>query len=351
MKTLRLQCWMAFLVMGLGMAGCDSEEGTASEPVGEESSGEESSGEEGSGEEGSGEEGSGEESSGEEGSGEEGSGEEGSGEEGSGEEGSGEENPCDGLECGAFCTPECPEGEEDCLAEPVAYACNAEGECVVGEDLGCPDVPEECLPEDCGDQPDVAACPDGSAPDLTCSASADGSCAWEVGACESMDLCEDFLPPCSEDSECPESMFCSFEGCNPSNASCDPETGDIEETEDCGGGKCVPVEDLCADLIPPCNSNADCPGDLVCEMAGCAPEILSCDPATGEITYGEGCGGGQCVPGCEPGSPVPAGDGCNSCTCQENGVPSEADQCTQKECGTTCFSSEDCGPDGFCDFP
>ncbi len=64
-------------------------------------------------------------------------------------------------------------------------------------------------------------------------------CKPGLPTCDEKDLCADFIPPCSTDEECPGDMVCSFAGCNPSSAFCDPETGDIIATADCGGGMCV----------------------------------------------------------------------------------------------------------------
>ena len=60
------------------------------------------------------------------------------------------------------------------------------------------------------------------------------------------DLCAGFIPPCNGNKDCPIGLVCSFEGCNPSSAFCDPETGDIIATADCGGGVCTKGE-----LLPP----------------------------------------------------------------------------------------------------
>ena len=195
-------------------------------------------------------------------------------------------------------------------------------------------------------------------------------------------------------------MVCSFEGCNSSGVFCDESTGEIISTPDCGGGVCkepydpcagkecgefcVPCDpagpedcamegmacnsdgkcmenvdpvqecgiDLCADFIPPCSDNADCPGSMMCSFNGCNPSSASCDPETGDVMQTEDCGGGLCVDSCVPGSNVPAGDGCNTCECPESGILAEAIACTKKGCTEKqCQSNANCGPNEFCDFP
>ena len=227
----------------------------------------------------------------------------------------------------------------------------------------------------------------------------DGSCGDEKPQCEE-DLCADFIPPCEENADCPGNMVCSFEGCNSSAAFCDPATGNIGSTPDCGGGVCVepydpcagkscgdmcfpcdpngsedcamegmacnsdgqcvelgnPEEEcginLCENFIPPCSQNADCPGSMKCSSAGCNPSSAFCDPETGNVTQTEDCGGGVCVESCIPGSNVPAGDGCNTCTCPESGILADANMCTEAGCpDTACQSSAECAADEFCDFP
>lgn len=214
-------------------------------------------------------------------------------------------DPCAGAECGTACAP-CDFEDPECVAIEVEMFCNQEGACETAEPL--------CGPVE--------------------------------------DLCVDFIPPCVDDNGCPGDMFCSFEGCNTSTASCDPATGDIISTPDCSGGVCTPKEqDLCADFIPPCNDSDECPGGMVCSFEGCNPSDAFCDPETGAIGSTDDCGGGQCIPGCEPGSSFPAADGCNTCICPESGVIAEA-ACTEMACiPNECKSSSECGLNEFCDFP
>lgn len=104
-------------------------------------------------------------------------------------------------------------------------------------------------------------------------------------------LCGDFVPPGCVQSGCPENKMCDTqEGCNPSGCDCDPQTGEVICTPDCGGGTCV-----CA--------KPDC--DLVCEF--------------GFETDEDGCGICQCkqAPDCACDSDddcIKASPGCCSCS-------------------------------------
>ena len=56
-------------------------------------------------------------------------------------------------------------------------------------------------------------------------------------------------------------------------------------------------EDLCADFTPPGCVQSGCPQGQVCDTTvGCVPSICACDPATGGIICTADCGGGTCVP-------------------------------------------------------
>lgn len=46
-----------------------------------------------------------------------------------------------------------------------------------------PAIPEGCGPTACGQSPDVARCPDDSAPAMRCEPQSDGACGWTVEAC------------------------------------------------------------------------------------------------------------------------------------------------------------------------
>ena len=60
-------------------------------------------------------------------------------------------------------------------------------------------------------------------------------------ACASADKCAGFEQPGCVEKGCPDGQKCDTNvGCVPSGCGCDPETGDIMCTADCGGGTCVP---------------------------------------------------------------------------------------------------------------
>ncbi|HIN85620.1 MAG TPA: hypothetical protein EYN06_03985, partial [Myxococcales bacterium] len=81
-------------------------------------------------------------------------------------------------------------------------------------------------------------------------------------ACISKDKCADFVAPGCVQSGCPEGQTCDTNAgdCVPSTCSCDPETGEVICTADCGGGVCVTSQqpsDCCA---PPNN----CGPGMIC---------------------------------------------------------------------------------------
>lgn len=51
--------------------------------------------------------------------------------------------------------------------------------------------------------------------------------------------CANFVPPCRTDAQCPAGKRCDRTGCNPSSCGCDPKTGRVICTADCSGGRCV----------------------------------------------------------------------------------------------------------------
>lgn len=111
------------------------------------------------------------------------------------------------------------------------------------------------------------------------------------------DLCEGFTPPGCVQTGCPDGQQCDTTvGCVPSFCSCDPLTGQIICTEDCGGGVCVPDNPPCCDPdlmpgtngIPICFEGASCCADgrWRCNNPNGTP---SCN-APGEVCR-EICGG------------------------------------------------------------
>lgn len=103
----------------------------------------------------------------------------------------------------------------------------------------------------------------------------------------------------------------------------------------------------------------------------CDPETGECLPTTGVAaqdcaTEGLICKDGACVApeddACIPGESFDAGDGCNTCSCPESGLKSDAicteiacpeDPCAGKACGancSTCVEGEACpAVDEYCD--
>lgn len=88
-------------------------------------------------------------------------------------------------------------------------------------------------------------------------------------------LCDDFVPPGCIDKGCPDDQVCNTEiECVPSACGCDPATGDVICTADCGGGTCVPAcEPLVCDLECKHGFKKDENG---CEICECAEEPLGC---------------------------------------------------------------------------
>ncbi len=181
-----------------------------------------------------------------------------------------------------------------------------------------------------------------------------------------VDLCADFTPPGCVHSGCAEGQVCDRTvGCLPSLCECEPTTGNIVCTEDCGGGTCVaapptsccdpaeepgtgdnPIcfegatccsdgiwlcnlgdgtpscnvlgsvceEDLCADFVQPGCVQSGCAEGQVCDTTvGCVPSLCECDPATGNVVCTDDCSGGTCVPAptpicCDPANEPGAGD-------------------------------------------
>lgn len=108
--------------------------------------------------------------------------------------------------------------------------------------LGGPEQPD-CIPNPqptpivCGDSIDCEGLPhelcDG---EWTCKG---GGCVW---LCDDVNLCKDFVQPGCTDSGCDPGFVCDTSvGCVPSVCSCDPATGQVICTADCGGGTCVPL--------------------------------------------------------------------------------------------------------------
>jgi len=218
---------------------------------------------------------------------------------------------------------------------------------------GCPD---QCVPKgtcqtvcDCYDsgatfpKPCNASC-EGCGPYWTCSKT--GTCAPACGPIpDEVQLCSDEVCPpilCEDGAEpmdlsgngCPET-------CVPSGSMCTP--GDSQPADD-GCNTCICMNDgqwACTKMLcPSCPPPAPPTGD------GCAQVIAYAKhPVTGECCqYGNPCvtpkgwdvflsmDACENAGGCMAGEEKPAGDGCNTCTCDANGKWA----CTDMACGAQC---------------
>lgn len=218
-------------------------------------------------------------------------------------------NDCDGKACGDTCSPCDPEGgpeSDPCPDTAVEWYCDASGACV-DHNVTC----EEDL---CAD----VTCPDSVAP-----------------VCDGDELTEAYAPVCEPTTgECvapsesaPAVISCEF-GC--ADGACLPDPGaayDPCEAKACGESctTCDPADTDCMETAEEkrCNHDGECEGSFDAELCAYEP--------------------------CEPGQTFDASDGCNTCTCPEQGYTLET-QCTEKACSATCKSSAECEPSAFCDF-
>ncbi|MFT5433849.1 MAG: hypothetical protein ACI9OJ_004557 [Myxococcota bacterium] len=121
---------------------------------------------------------------------------------------------------------------------------------------------------------------------------------------------------------------------------------------------CDPDVDGCAAVEEYCQPDRSCKSDQpVCEGPctdkACGDSCTTCDPFKRYCTDAGDCVEDvpTCAETCEPGTSFPAEDGCNNCTCPENGKPDEA-ICTQIACVATCNTHNDCSqPDDTCFTP
>ena len=206
-----------------------------------------------------------------------------------------------------------------CDGETGAWMCTKDcggGTCVPEEDPVdlCADF-DAPNPQACTE----GSCPEGSTCDLTtgCQASSchcvvlDGEPHWNCtkdcvpGVCipdEPVDLCADFEQPGCVASGCDDGFVCdTTEGCVPSACGCDPETGAVMCTADCGGGTCVPEEepgDLCDEFHEPnpqACTEGSCPEGSTCDLTtGCQASSCHCVVLDGEPHW-------NCTKDCVPG--------------------------------------------------
>jgi hypothetical protein len=181
--------------------------------------------------------------------------------------------------------------------------CQSDQECAAA-DACLPPLDRRCVPS-------VCVC-DATTGMSVCSADCNGRiCRPRPGADAGINLCEGFEPPCVRDSECGTGRVCAKEEqCIPSICSCEPSTGQLSCTDDCGGGVCraaadagpvdsgTPDAGLCADFVPPCRSDTDCGAGMRCgrDTNSCYPSFCGCDSATGSMVCSADCGGRVCMP-------------------------------------------------------
>ena len=189
-------------------------------------------------------------------------------------------------------------------------------ECVRQDDGMCGWRGGQCAPicgdGACGPEPDIdaAACPDGTAPTLSCEPQENGECGWSGPSCP--DACDMIL--CERGSEC-------------INGDCVTLTGACAD-EECGPWPLLP-DRQCDDGSQVRFHACERQDNGICELVenACPDEER-----------------------CEPGSNIPAGDGCNTCTCPENGLVRDRMECTEAACNGECRSTDDCMQGMYCDF-
>lgn len=197
---------------------------------------------------------------------------------------------CDPATGGILCTEDCggkvcqePAGD---LCKDFVPPCSTDDDCDGGQ--VCNGIPGACLPSFCGCDSDTG--------EIFCTEDCGGKVCQDGGSTEP---CSDFVPPCSSDDDCDSGQVCDTlpGACLPSACGCDPETGAIFCTADCGGKVCQESSSgPCADFVPPCTNDAGCPSGMECSFEGCNPSSCFCDETTGGIACTFDCGGGVCVP-------------------------------------------------------
>ena len=240
---------------------------------------------------------------------------------------------CDGESGAWVCTKDCgggicipDEGPLDPCADFVSPGCVQSG---CDDGFEC-DTSVGCVPSACGCDPETGA--------IMCTADCGG------GTCvpEESDgpLCEAPNPQACTPGTCPEGSTCDLsQGCSASHCECvelDGE-GHWNCTKDCVPGLCIPDEpiDLCADFASPGCVQSGCDEGFECDTSvGCVPSACSCDPATGAIMCTADCGGGTCVPE-ESDGPLceaPNPQACTPGTCPEGSTCDLSQGCSASHC-------------------
>lgn len=261
-------------------------------------------------------------------------------------------DPCEGKQCGEFCTPNSASGGGGAGDVAPTY-CDAKGQCVFNVDpatLGCPD--DSCKPGEtfpASDGCNTCTCPDsgkkseagctkiGCNPDPCLGLACGDMCVPSGGNAGGGGAAIPVAPGyCNVNGECitlalPEELGCSTDTCVP---------GETFLSDD-GCNSCLcpasgkKSEGACTDMA--CNPDP-CAGKVCGEACSQCPPGVSCIIALQTICDPKG----QCVPGtassvgcdvdsCVPGESYPADDGCNTCTCAESGKKSDSG-CTKIAC-------------------
>lgn len=178
--------------------------------------------------------------------------------------------------------------------------------------------PESCEPEDCGDAPEVAPCPDGNGPRVSCEVQENGACGWEIGRCEPPvgDQCGGF-----GGETCGEAEWCEFDGGGCGFAD--------------GGGSCRPRPDACPDVeMPVCGCDGQDYSNR-CEAHAAGVDVLASGPCGDPLPActEEECGPAPGAPSYECDDGTVAGpycdrDGAGVCGWQVRECPEPESVCT-----------------------
>ena len=271
------------------------------------------------------------------------------------------------LDCGSGATELYCMGDE--VIYPSTYICDTEtGACI--EDLVIPGAIDCSLTGqicEAGQCVDDDSCVPGELFEITCN-----TCYCPESGKKSEAPCDELACECESDSDClpfgpvpgcvgtfayPSPSFV----CNTQTYACEPEGGVPPEPVDCALsgqvcelGQCVngpiaqcipgetfPAADGCNTCTCP---NSGLIAEADCTQLGCFECVEDADCGV----VGFVCIDGACVLpeyACIPGAVFNADDGCNTCTCPESGLISEA-ICTQMGCAD-CLEDKDCGAAGF----
>ena len=232
--------------------------------------------------------------------------------------------PCGGLRCGERCSPDqggaevgANDGDQDDAApdvQEILFACDFLGQCVEegGGDLHCGDA---CYQIVCGETcRDLAAPFPNQMDDAEESEEAPG---------------QGFVAPAPE----PEPRLCNADGQCVDSAGAElmcPEPPDACSGLACGD-PCIESDEVDGQGGQGARVPSPVPTPTLCNVDGACvpvrdPAELMCDDAR-----------------CDPGSQIPAGDGCNNCLCPESGLRAEANECTEIACGHPDCQARPCG--------